>query len=768
MASRRRAPARRGRPRRGGGGFHLPSVTIPPDVIRSLVGLTLLVLGVVTLVMLALPSEKGTLTDWARTVVLPNFGTGRWLLPIFLLVAGGLIEWRPLGPGWRTRLVAAMVAYAALLGLFEFLPVRGGGRIGTFLADAMSSLVTRTGAEVVLAAVFVGGILITANLRLAEFVAPFWRGLRSLGTAVAQAPDAAAARGAARPARTAVVDRGQGRLPNGDQDEGTPVRRSPAPVPSEAPMSQTVVSGGLRGGAEARAGGGLRGATAVAVDLLEAEDGYLPEGPDWVLPPIDLLTIVPDPPITTTRANHADNIRIIEDKLNSFGIPASVVATNTGPVVTQYEVRPERHIKLSRIEGLADDLAMALAARTIRIEAPIPGKDVVGIEIPNVKSEIVSFRRLLEESKMLDAESRLSFALGRDVSGKPYAVDLAKMPHLLVAGATGSGKSVCINALITSILMHATPEEVKLILIDLKRVELAPYDALPHLIRPVLVEPNEAKAALNGAVRQMEERYKALAGMSVRNIAAFNEHKDVPPEKRLPYIVIIIDELADLIMREGQKVEEPIVKIAQKARAVGIHLVLATQRPSVNVVTGLIKANVPSRMAFAMASMIDSRTVLDAPGAEDLIGRGDMLYQPVDLPRPIRLQGVFVSDVEVNAVGDHWRALAKGRTFYDDSFMAFGEDDGNGNGQFRWLAAMADDDLVVDAAELVTTLNKASTSMLQTKLKVGFSRASRLMDELERYGIIGPGDPRNPAVPRIVYGRDNWLVSHADIDDPGL
>ena len=319
-----------------------------------------------------------------------------------------------------------------------------------------------------------------------------------------------------------------------------------------------------------------------------------------------------------------------------------MVAVNSGPVVTQYEVRPDARVKISRIEGLADDLAMALMARSIRIEAPIPGKDVVGIEIPNVKSEIVDFRTFLDDTQMLDATSRLTFALGRDVSGKAYAVDLAKMPHLLIAGATGSGKSVCVNALITSILMHARPDEVRLILVDLKRVELAPYDGLPHLLQHVIVEPHEAKAALNWAVREMEERYKALASHTVRNITAYNEK--VAPDERLPYVVLIIDELADLIMREGRKVEDPIVKIAQKARAVGIHLVLATQRPSVNVVTGLIKANVPSRIAFAMASMIDSRTVLDQPGAEDLIGRGDMLYQPVDLPRPIRLQGVFVSD----------------------------------------------------------------------------------------------------------------------------
>ena len=249
------------------------------------------------------------------------------------------------------------------------------------------------------------------------------------------------------------------------------------------------------------------------------------------------------------------------------------------------------------------------------------------------------------------------------MSGKAYAVDLAKMPHLLIAGATGSGKSVCVNALITSLLMHARPDEVRLILIDLKRVELAPYDGLPHLLQHVIVEPHEAKAALNWAVHEMEERYKALASHTVRNIGAYNEK--VAPDERLPYVVLIIDELADLIMREGRKVEDPVVKIAQKARAVGIHLVLATQRPSVNVVTGLIKANVPSRIAFAMASMVDSRTVLDQPGAEDLIGRGDMLYQPVDLPRPVRMQGVFVSDRDVSAVVDHWKAQAP-EPYYDD------------------------------------------------------------------------------------------------------
>jgi DNA segregation ATPase FtsK/SpoIIIE, S-DNA-T family len=328
------------------------------------------------------------------------------------------------------------------------------------------------------------------------------------------------------------------------------------------------------------------------------------------------------------------------------------------------------------------------------------------------------------------------------------------------------------------VLMRARPDEVRMVLVDLKRVELAPYNGLPHLLQHVIVEPAEAKAVLNWAVREMEDRYKLLAAHNVRNIAAFNARPEaLPPEEggdpaaeRMPYIVLIIDELADLIMREGRKVEDPIVKIAQKARAVGIHLVLATQRPSVNVVTGLIKANVPSRIAFAMASMVDSRTVLDAPGAEDLIGRGDMLYQPVDLPRPLRMQGVFVSDREVGAVTKHWLDQTGGRTFYDEGILDFAdpEDGGGGDaGQFAWLRKLGVDEMTVPAAELVTTAQRASTSMLQTKLKLGFARASRVMDELERYGIIGPQDPRNPAALRQIYGPENWFTSQADIDDDG-
>jgi S-DNA-T family DNA segregation ATPase FtsK/SpoIIIE len=521
-------------------------------------------------------------------------------------------------------------------------------------------------------------------------------------------------------------------------------------------MSQTIWSAGSIDGlsrpagapAVARASMSARAGTAIAARPAQpADDEVAPRPPrDWKLPGLELL----DETSETTgaaRLDHQRNIRIIEEKLRSFQIPAQVVGSNTGPVVTQYEVKPDVRVKLSRIEGLADDLAMALAARSIRIEAPIPGRDVVGIEIPNHSSEVVGFRRVFQDARMSDATSKLTFA------------------HLLIAGATGSGKSVCINALITSLLMRATPDDVELILVDLKRVELAPYAGLPHLKAEVIVEAHQARAALGWAVGQMEERYRLLAARGERNIAAFNTSDRVEPDERLPYLVIVIDELADLMMREGRKVEDPIVKLAQKARAVGIHLVLATQRPSVNVVTGLIKANVPSRIAFAMASNVDSRTVLDAPGAEDLIGRGDMLYQPADLPRPVRLQGVFVSDSEVRAVADHWRSQEPSPEYDAEVTAGAGGEDGEDGGQFGWLAALAEDDLTPRAAELVLMTGKASTSMMQTKLKVGFNRASRLMDELERFGIVGPQDPRNPAVPRQVYGPENWLRGPSDVDD---
>jgi S-DNA-T family DNA segregation ATPase FtsK/SpoIIIE len=696
-------------------------------------------------------------------------------------------------------LAGLAIAYVAALGAFEVLDVtlfeleRGGGRIGRFLAGTLEPLLTGPGTFVLMVAIAVLGVMLAFNLQLRELLAPVAGTARWVGSTATDSMRRAQDGRTTKPATLAANGRGRAAapakapvpVPMSTTDELAAARSildEPAPRTSQSPVSQTVWTGPLDGGsggvasrmANGSGNGTSRVATAVATDEPTAQESL--SAIDWVLPGVELLE-----PRAAGRVgagvDHDANKRRIEEKLLSFSIPAKVVAVNSGPVVTQYEVRPEHHIKVSRIEALADDLAMALAARSIRIEAPIPGKDVVGIEIPNQVSEVVGFKPLVEESVMLGSTSPLTFALGRDVSGKAYAVDLAKMPHLLVAGATGSGKSVCVNALITSLLMRARPDEVRMVLVDLKRVELAPYNGLPHLLQHVIVEPNEAKAVLNWAVREMEDRYKRLAHAGVRNITAYNAEPEPSADEaagdgreRMPYIVIIIDELADLIMREGRKVEDPVVKIAQKARAVGIHLVLATQRPSVNVVTGLIKANVPSRIAFAMASMVDSRTVLDAPGAEDLIGRGDMLYQPVDLPRPVRMQGVFVSDREVGAVTQHWLEQTGDRTFYDEGILAFADADDGGagdGGQFGWLRKLGVDEMTVPAAELVTSSQRASTSMLQTKLKLGFARASRVMDELERYGIIGPQDPRNPATPRQIYGPENWFRTQDDIDDPG-
>ena len=787
MATKRRTPTRRASPRRRTSS-KLPSMSMPalaPDVARSLVGIALLILGMVTLIALVLPG-RGSLTDWWIGSVGPWFGSVRWLLPFLLLATGAYVEWGPgrrPNSGWGLTVVGTAVAYAGLLGFVQTIGPFTGGRIGRFLEDLLVPLLTVPGAIVIMLGIAVGGLLVAFNLQLKELIRPVTGSARWVGATAAASMRREPAAGddaAAPPRRGAKVPVGPGvdaahpPIAPSRFDPGPAVAPAaasildqPAPRGGPAPMSQTVWTGS----GEAPAASAPRGAASatIAAPRLRLDDAEPPtaleslQAMDWTLPPIELLE--PRPAVTLGAAvDHESNKRRIEEKLLSFAIPAKVVAINSGPVVTQYEVKPEHHVKVSRIEALADDLAMALSARSIRIEAPIPGKDVVGIEIPNSVSEVVGFRPLVEETNMLNATSPLTFALGRDVSGKSIAVDLAKMPHLLVAGATGSGKSVCVNALITSLLMRARPDDVRMILVDLKRVELAPYNGLPHLLQHVIVEPNEAKAVLNWAVREMEERYKVLAGHSVRNIAAYNSRPEVvgdeTSDERMPYIVLIIDELADLIMREGRKVEDPIVKIAQKARAVGIHLVLATQRPSVNVVTGLIKANVPSRIAFAMASMIDSRTVLDAPGAEDLIGRGDMLYQPVDLPRPVRMQGVFVGDREVGEVTRHWLDQTGGRTFYDEDILAFGDaEDGSGGdgGQFGWLRRYGVDEMTTQAAELVVTSQRASTSMLQTKLKLGFARASRVMDELERYGIIGPQDPRNPASPRQIYGPDNWL-----------
>lgn len=458
----------------------------------------------------------------------------------------------------------------------------------------------------------------------------------------------------------------------------------------------------------------------------------------WTPPPLDLLSNE-----KSAKADRGDinaNAAIIEKTLDSFGIAAKVVEVNQGPAVTQYAIEIALGTKLSKITARQSDLALALAAPQghIRIEAPIPGRSLVGVEIPNKSLEFVSIREMLSSDQMQGKPSRTLVSLGLDVAGNPIAVDISKMPHTLIAGATGSGKSVCINSFIASILFRASPDEVKFIMVDPKRVELTGYNGIPHLLTPVIVDPEKVVNALGWATTEMEKRYKLFQEVGVRNITAYNELSGF---QAMPYIVIIIDELADIMLIAPNEVEEKITRIAQMARAVGLHLVLATQRPSVNVITGLIKANIPCRIAFQVTSMIDSRVIIDSPGAEKLLGQGDMLYVPPDQARPKRIQGTFISDKEIKNLINHLKSINV-TPEYEDSIVkkistpiAVGVD-GQDIGDV--------DDLFKEAVGVCLNNNKASASLLQRRLSIGYARAARIIDQLEKSGLVSAPEGNKP------------------------
>ena len=468
------------------------------------------------------------------------------------------------------------------------------------------------------------------------------------------------------------------------------------------------------------------------------------EALEYKLPSLQLFA--PDKPKDQSKEKKIvrENIKILEETFASFGIKVTVERAEIGPSVTKYEVKPAVGVRVNRISNLADDLALALAAKDVRIEAPIPGKSLVGIEVPNSEIATVSFRELWEQSQT-KAENLLEIPLGKAVNGTARAFDLSKMPHLLVAGSTGSGKSVAVNGIIASILMKARPDQVKFMMVDPKMVELSVYNDIPHLLIPVVTNPRKASKALQKVVDEMENRYELFAKVGVRNIAGFNakveefnaqsEYKQVP----LPLIVVIVDELADLMMVASKEVEDAIIRLGQKARAAGIHMILATQRPSVDVISGLIKANVPSRVAFAVSSGTDSRTILDENGAEKLLGRGDMLFKPIDENHPVRLQGSFISDDDVERIVNYIKAQADAD--YDESFDP-GEVSEN-EGEFS-DGDSGGDPLFEEAKALVIETQKASASMIQRRLSVGFNRATRLMEELEMAGVIGPAEGTKP------------------------
>lgn len=491
-------------------------------------------------------------------------------------------------------------------------------------------------------------------------------------------------------------------------------------------------------------------------DVVQEMEQMQPLEHKYVYPPIDLLKAGTGKKSANTERQLRETANKLQQTLKTFGVNVTVTNISCGPAVTRYEIQPEMGVKVSKIVGLADDIKLNLAAADIRIEAPIPGKAAVGIEVPNKENVMVAFRDLIDSKEFKESKSKISFAVGKDISGKTKVADIAKMPHLLIAGATGSGKSVCINTIIMSILYKADPNEVKLLMIDPKVVELSVYNGIPHLMIPVVTDPKKAAGALNWAVAEMTERYEKFAEANVREINGYNAKVDsieVPegqerPQK-MPQIVIIVDELADLMMVASNDVEQAICRLAQLARAAGIHLVIATQRPSVNVITGLIKANMPSRIAFAVTSGVDSRTILDMNGAEKLLGKGDMLFDPQGSPKPVRVQGAFVSDEEVSAVvefitqnnapaqySDHvQKKMEDLQSSGSSGSVAISDNDGADDGKDSYFS---------EAAEIIVDKEKASIGMLQRYLKVGFNRAARIMDQLEEAGIVGPEEGTKP------------------------
>lgn len=466
---------------------------------------------------------------------------------------------------------------------------------------------------------------------------------------------------------------------------------------------------------------------------------------NYQLPPLTLFRAVDGPKSGFDHRGVQENARKLERTLESFGVQAKVLEISRGPTVTRYEIQPAIGVKVSRIVNLTDDIALALAARDIRIEAPVPGKPVVGIEVPNDEVSVVTLREVLESSEFQGESTKLSMVLGRDISGQPIVGNLQKMPHLLVAGATGSGKSVCINGMIASILMRAKPHEVKLLMIDPKMVELSGYNGIPHLLAPVVTDPRKAAFALKRVIQEMESRYQSFADRGARDIERYNDLIQKEGADPLPYIVVIVDELADLMMVAPGDVEDAICRIAQMARAAGIHLIVATQRPSVDVITGVIKANIPSRIAFSVSSMADSRTILDGGGAEKLLGRGDMLYLPVGASKPVRIQGAFVSEEEVETLVEYVKGQQN---------VVYTVDLNTGDDTESTSVKQDLDDLFVDAADLVVEAGQASVSMIQRRFRVGYSRAARIVDQMELEGLVGPFEGSKPR--EVFASAEEW------------
>lgn len=691
------------------------------DTSYSIVAVFLILLGLLVLISF---TGQGQLLVFINDLLSLKFGLAMLFLP-FVFISAGLVMIRS-KYAWSkpTILLGTILLMLGTLGFAET------GEIGVSLFANFARLLTDSGAFALFIAIFLAGLLTLSQSSLIELFELLAKVLRRKKKEPKEGKDLfadqvsekeiARAKGFSIPkfgfgfAKAKELKKGSNFSDEIEQDQSTAkaiIEEAPArELPSQSLDHQEAIN-------------------SPAMPLV------------WDYPPLSILSQK-----SGGKADRGDvkgNAAIIENTLDSFGITAKVVEYNPGPAVTQYALEISKGTRLAKITALSTDLALALSAPTgqIRIEAPIPGRNLVGVEVPNRSAEYVTLKTMLSSPQMKKHKSKLAVALGIDVAGNPSIVDIASMPHLLIAGSTGSGKSVAVNSFMCSILFRATPEEVKFILVDPKRVELTGYNDIPHLLTPVIVEPSKVVSALKWATQTMDNRYKMLSEVGVKNI---NDYNELAGLATMPNIVIVIDELADIMLFAPAEVEDSITRIAQMARAVGIHLVLATQRPSVDVLTGLIKANVPTRIAFNVTSMTDSRVILDTPGAEKLLGRGDMLFQAPDKPKPIRVQGTFVSGEETKNLIDFLKSQGQKPQYEEDILTKFQPGRVSGGSAGADGGGSDIDDKCVEAARLFLTSDKASSSLIQRRMSVGYARAARILDQLYELGLVGPPDGSKP------------------------
>lgn len=665
--------------------------------------------------------EKGTILGIVNRKVITLFGLGAYFVPIILISTALLFL------GIRSKYTRPNVTLGLILSFICLLSITQNGTIGLQIWNNFSALLSDIGSFLVLTLMFLIGLIVLFNTSMDEIIKAFENIFSSAAKSFS---------GIGKPDIFAKKDKRPAFI------EKLPLKPPMVDFkPQEKPAAQKAEEK-----KPAASGGNI---TTLATNLV----ANMPQTSGvWEYPPMSLLGASQGQ--SADRGDTKKNAHVIEKTLESFGIRAQVVEVNPGPAVTQYALQIPLGTKLSKITTLSNDLALALAAPTgqIRIEAPIPGRSLLGIEIPNKSLEYVTLKHMLNSDIMKKNNNKLLVTLGLDVSGNPIVGNIAKMPHVLIAGTTGSGKSVLINSWISSLLYRTSPAELRLILVDPKRVELTGYNGIPHLLTPVIVESDKILSALKWAINEMERRYKQFAEVGVRNIDGYNELSGF---QAIPYIVIFIDELADLMAYAPVDVEDSICRLAQMARATGIHLVIATQRPSVDVITGLIKANVPTRIAFNVSSMIDSRVIMDMPGAEKLLGRGDMLYIPPDQPKPTRIQGTFVSEREVANLVDFLRTKNAPVEYTEEvtSIAVTPKKSGNGT----QISSDGKDQFFMDAIRVVCQHDRASASLLQRRLSIGYARAARILDQLEEAGIVGAGEGAKPR-DVLIHNADEYLA----------